>query len=482
MKLATIFLTWGVALALLGVIATIVSFVEFPYLNPVPLRQDRLPSDFRSDSTLEVSDDTGTTRTSSTSIVEATTREQNLSQIRSKIHGLNFSQQYYKQLVGVVQGSHFSDKERRSYCLFLLLHTRKAPPPYCAWSIPNCTFPTLVTGLGGTGTHTAEKFLKAAGFLVEHENVRGFPAYYRLKALQLMLTLAVFADQVNRDGSVGWMYAVNDAFIGQHYPFGRFQRSVFPHLQCEVYPGELHAPRYSRVVHELRCPIHHISAFTSHDRRVYEFVWNALAYAASSDTTGEDTSASFDAEAWLAQWQRDGRVADDPRLIADIAVFMQSGLLPSQPRDNDPADEFEQRFGRGGGGGNPFAKQRSKAGASRSSVLHHVEKHHAMKERERVSNPTGFRSHGKQHRRLVEGAAHVGWLDSRTLPSEKCLPSYRDHSSLLRDVYVWGLEVDCIVRFKTVERQLICALLGCQNRKTATLPCCSSSSCMARVE
>lgn len=250
------------------------------------------------------------------------------------------------------------------------------------------------------------------------------------------------------------MYAVNDALLGQQqqYPFGRFRRSVFPHMQCEVYPGELHAPRYSRVVHELRCPIHHISAFTSHDRRVYEFVWDALAYppfstfdAASSEVLEEDDSpASFDAKAWVAQQQSAGRVADDPRLVADIAVLKQLGLLSSQkPRDHDPADEFKQVLGRGGGGGNPFAKQHSKAGASRSSVLHHVKKHHhhhAMKEKqERISYRTGSdESRGKQRRHLADGVVPgVGWLDRRTLPSEKCLPSNRDHDSLLRDVCVW---------------------------------------------
>jgi hypothetical protein len=63
-------------------------------------------------------------------------------------------------------------EDRENYCLFLLHFTRKAPPAYCKWKAPVCTFPALVTGLGGCGTHTAAVKLKEAGLMMPHESVR----------------------------------------------------------------------------------------------------------------------------------------------------------------------------------------------------------------------------------------------------------------------------------------------------------------------
>lgn len=173
MKLTALCRSWGVALVLLGGFATVTVVVEFSLFDGAPLRQDRLPSNFRSDRNVVVLEDT--TRARRTSMFEGSeVTPQSLPPIRSETQAQTFTRKVYKQLVAgaVVQESRFSDEERRRYCLFLLLHTRKAPPSYCAWVTPNCTFPTLVTGLGGTGTHTAEKLLKDAGFQVEHENVR----------------------------------------------------------------------------------------------------------------------------------------------------------------------------------------------------------------------------------------------------------------------------------------------------------------------
>ena len=65
-----------------------------------------------------------------------------------------------------------TDEEKELYCLFLLYVTRKAPPPYCKWKAPQCTFDLLVTSLGGSASHSAFVLLADAGLKVRHEKVR----------------------------------------------------------------------------------------------------------------------------------------------------------------------------------------------------------------------------------------------------------------------------------------------------------------------
>jgi hypothetical protein len=48
------------------------------------------------------------------------------------------------------------------YCQFLLYRTRKAPPPFCTWFAPACTFPVLVTGLAAADLHETAVILNAS--------------------------------------------------------------------------------------------------------------------------------------------------------------------------------------------------------------------------------------------------------------------------------------------------------------------------------
>ena len=48
------------------------------------------------------------------------------------------------------------------YCQFLLYRTRKAPPKFCRWLPPACTFPVLVTGLATADLHETAVLLVTA--------------------------------------------------------------------------------------------------------------------------------------------------------------------------------------------------------------------------------------------------------------------------------------------------------------------------------
>ena len=63
-------------------------------------------------------------------------------------------------------------QQQQQHCVFLLYLTRKAPPSYCTWKPPQCTFPMLVTGLGGAGTHSVAKMLEQVGIDAPYEQVR----------------------------------------------------------------------------------------------------------------------------------------------------------------------------------------------------------------------------------------------------------------------------------------------------------------------
>ena len=64
-----------------------------------------------------------------------------------------------------------TEEDEQRYCDFLLVRTRKAPPSYCNWTAPNCTFPDLITTLGGGGTHAVANMLESARLLMPHEQV-----------------------------------------------------------------------------------------------------------------------------------------------------------------------------------------------------------------------------------------------------------------------------------------------------------------------
>jgi hypothetical protein len=66
---------------------------------------------------------------------------------------------------------------------------------------------------------------------------------------------------VSADGSVNWFMAMNDVGTGVQYTYGRVKPRTFPDRHCSLAEDDLHAPRFERVTHELRCPIAHVSAY-----------------------------------------------------------------------------------------------------------------------------------------------------------------------------------------------------------------------------
>jgi len=138
------------------------------------------------------------------------------------------------------------------------------------------THPLLVTGLGGAGTHYVARELELRGWLVQHESL-------------------------DADGSVSWLYAVNDRAVGLPYPYG----PLSPHSH----------PRFGLVLHLVRSPWSQISSFSGHHRRSKDFVMAAQrlfpetgrfeeAYALSQVCLrGDPCSLHFAALTWL-HWNR----------------------------------------------------------------------------------------------------------------------------------------------------------------------------------
>eukprot|EP01040_Poterioochromonas_malhamensis_P002461 gene2461-2617_t len=119
------------------------------------------------------------------------------------------------------------------------INTRKYHP-HC-FPPPLKLYPVLVTGLGGSGTHFITRELNALGFHLSHESI---------------------ADQ----GSVSWLYGVNDYLLNTSYPFGRLLERSRSFL----------SPRFSHVIHVVRNPLDQVSSFTAHTNKTYKFAYLAL--------------------------------------------------------------------------------------------------------------------------------------------------------------------------------------------------------------
>ena len=144
----------------------------------------------------------------------------------------------------------------------------------------------LVTGLGGAGTHSITRALQDMGIDVRHEALA-------------------------EDGSVSWLYAVNDVLLGRQYPFKAglnltpylnmdhtaatstissedivlLPRSWLPGSQAALSPESdeggyeymsVWAPRFETVLHLTRQPLSHISTFSGHLRQSFLFIHESL--------------------------------------------------------------------------------------------------------------------------------------------------------------------------------------------------------------
>jgi len=98
----------------------------------------------------------------------------------------------------------------------------------------------LITGSGGSGTHSTSEMFAKLDLELPHENA-------------------------GRDGATSWLYAV-DAEVNCYNS----------ELPCEaVYPFRFrhwNAYRYRKVFHQTRCPLRNIGALLTHKERSFEFV------------------------------------------------------------------------------------------------------------------------------------------------------------------------------------------------------------------
>lgn len=118
--------------------------------------------------------------------------------------------------------------------------------------LPRVQSPFLVTGLGGCGTHATSSRLQRAGIKAFHERLDG------------------------QHGAVCWTYAAND-MLGPVDPWGGGGNSV-----TLSHRKSLLSPRFLNIVHLVREPVAHISSFSSHLNKSYEFVLQALSVPVSN--------------------------------------------------------------------------------------------------------------------------------------------------------------------------------------------------------
>lgn len=225
------------------------------------------------------------------------------------------------------------------------------------------------------------------------------------------------------------MYAANDVGIGQPYPFGKVKTSIFPSLGCALSAGHLLQPRFERIIHTLRCPIHHISAFTSHSRSAFKFVWETVANVALFNND------AFDLNSWYDNIQDNIREPEDVASLQSIGLHTVARAGTGNLFDAhliSGSIKLSSKIGRGGGGGNPFAAQHAAKRASRSSLLRDGKIQNVEKDNERLNE--------SQNRRLQSDTSSTWHIEksnfSKLMPDESCLPEHRSKSDLLRDVYV----------------------------------------------
>lgn len=120
-----------------------------------------------------------------------------------------------------------------------LINTRKHDDrcfPY-----PDQLYPLLITGLGGSGTHEIANRLRGRGVRVRHE-------------------------EIDTDGTVSWFHAVNNDYESS---------SPYPH-HAALHNSNYFSPRFSKVIHVVRCPLKQISSFTTHLHESYSFVYDHM--------------------------------------------------------------------------------------------------------------------------------------------------------------------------------------------------------------
>ena len=158
----------------------------------------------------------------------------------------------------------------------LLLNTRKYDSK-CNQGHTGQLIPLLVTGCGGTGTHTITSLFGARGVSAAHERFR-----------EDQSEGAPVADAV-----VGWPQAVNDWYLDQVYPWAWKLQSIVP--------PENHLFKY--VAHVVRCPLDNIAAMTSHSGETHTFLHRAGVPLPKGHRMGEPCPSSLDDKiAWAAFW------------------------------------------------------------------------------------------------------------------------------------------------------------------------------------
>ena len=133
---------------------------------------------------------------------------------------------------------------------------------------PKELFPLLVTGLGGSGSHSIANELKNRGLKIGHESI-------------------------DVDGSVSWMYAVNDVFLKKDFPHHAKELNSKLMKYNGLMKRSIFSPRFHKVIHVVRCPLLHISSFTSHLSDSYAFIQALYESKATHVVSTKQNSAHF---------------------------------------------------------------------------------------------------------------------------------------------------------------------------------------------
>jgi hypothetical protein len=166
-------------------------------------------------------------------------------------------------------------------------------------------------------------------------------------------------------------------------------------------------PRFNRVVHQVRCPIAHLSGLTSHRQRIYLFIWDALAVDSGRRQPFAELTQSTESHSFAtAKAKADHKRERDAALEAEK---VKVSLMKANREKLRGTTVLSQQSGGGDSAGEDDAHRRRQ----QRRLLQQVQ---AALEAPRTSQ--------------------FGELTMATLPADRCLPSTDSREQLAQDACV----------------------------------------------
>lgn len=117
---------------------------------------------------------------------------------------------------------------------------------------PKNSYPILITGLGGSGTHYVSRILREMGFNVQHE-------------------------ALGSHGSVAWQFAVNEKLVSS---------GKYPYISDKITSeNTIWSPRFRYIIHLVRDSLSQISSLSSHSDKTFEFLVQFFKHDFSREAT-----------------------------------------------------------------------------------------------------------------------------------------------------------------------------------------------------